>query len=62
MCMQRYMAFVHDLVCLDVLSCLLGIFFLVIGMVLLKLKVLLCAEESLNFSLTCGVCCRVPIF
>lgn len=56
------MAIVHDLVCLDVLSCLLGIFFLVIGMVLLKLKVFLCAEKSLNCSLICSVHCRVPIF
>lgn len=60
--MQRYLTIVHDLVCLDVLRCLLGIFFLVIGMMLLKLEVFLCAEKSLNCRLICGVCCRVPIF
>ena len=44
MCMHRYLATVHDIVCLDVLSCRLVVFvFFLIGMVLLELKVLLCA-------------------
>lgn len=59
MCIYRYPATVCDGVCLDVLSCLLGIIFFFIGMVLLKLKVLLCAGKNpqpLNFSVLLVVC------
>lgn len=48
MWMHRYLATVYDMLCLDVPSCLLRIYIYIflIGMVLLKLKVLLFAGKK----------------